>query len=58
MKLLDMQTKQLFRGTLLETDGNVIKLYSIENDLLAKVPISQAKLIFNEKEIPSIEELK
>ena len=39
-------------------DGNTIRIYNKENDLIATVPKDQAKLIFNENEIPYMEEVE
>jgi len=39
-------------------DGKVIRIFNKENDELAIIPSSQAKLIFNEEEIPYEEGLE
>jgi hypothetical protein len=48
----------MFRGTIITHDGNVIRIYNNENDLIANIPKDQAKLIFNENEIPYMEEME
>jgi hypothetical protein len=39
-------------------DGEVIRIYNRENDEIARVPKEQARLIFNEEEIPYMEEVE
>ena len=58
MKLYDVRTNQMFRGTMMVHDGKVIRIFNKENDELAIIPSSQAKLIFNEEEIPYEEGLE
>ena len=58
MKLYNTFSKQMFRGSMMIHDGEVIRIYNRENDEIARVPKDQAKLIFNENEIPYEEEVK
>lgn len=58
MKLVNLSTKQTFYCTMMENiDGN-ISIYSRDRRHIATVPASQAKLIFNESEIPYMEEVE
>jgi hypothetical protein len=58
MKIRDQVSKRLYMGTLFERNGDKINVFNRENDLIASIPASQAKLIFNENEIPYMEEVK
>jgi len=58
LKVYDNFSRQMFRGTMITHDGNVIRIYNNENDLIANIPKDQAKLIFNETEIPYEEEVE
>lgn len=49
---------KLYLGTLFERNGDRINVFNRENDLIASIPASQAKLIFNESEIPYMEEVE
>ena len=58
MKLVNISTKQTFHCTMMENiDGN-ISIFSRDRKHIATVPASQAKLIFNENEIPYMEEVE
>lgn len=51
MKLFDNSSKKMFRCTLMENVNDRIIIYDRENNVLASIPSSQARLIFNEREI-------
>lgn len=59
MKVIDTVKKQTFYGTMLENDFHGhINIYNINRELIAHVPSDKAKFIFNENEIPYMEEMK
>ena len=59
MKVVDISKKQTFHGTMLENVGDgFINIYNINRELVARVPSAASKLIFNESEIPYMEEMK
>ncbi len=58
MKIFDIVSKKVFYGTLFEYVGNEIVIKNIEGDVVGKVKPSNAKLIFNEREIPYMEVVK
>lgn len=58
MKIFDTASKKMFYGTLFEYVGNEIVIKNIEGDVVGKVKPSNAKLIFNEREIPYMEVVK
>jgi hypothetical protein len=58
MKLVNIDTNQIFHCTMMENiDGN-ISIINKDRKHIATVPASQAKLIFNEEEIPYMEEVE
>jgi len=59
MKVIDINSKQVFHGAAIDNYGdNYISIYNIERRLIAQVPSRFAKLVFNENEIPYMEEMK
>jgi len=53
MKLYDIASKKMYRGTMVENYGDHIKMFNLEREEIASIPSSQAKLIFNERELPT-----
>jgi len=59
MKIINIDSKQVFHGTCLENIGDGhISIFNIERRLVAYVPSKFAKLVFNENEILYMEEVK
>lgn len=59
MKVINTDSKQVFHGTCFENVGDGhISIFNIERRLIAQVPSKFAKLVFNENEIPYMEEVK
>ena len=56
MRVQNMKTKEVFRGTMYENLGNGhISIYN-HHEEIARVPTDQARLIFSENEIPYMEQ--
>jgi hypothetical protein len=57
MRVQNIQTKQVFHGTMYENLGEYISIYNHATEI-ARVPKDQARLIFSENEIPYMEEVE
>lgn len=59
MKIYNSNLKKMFFGTMMENDGHGhINVYNINRELVSQVSSKNVKLIFNENEIPYMEEMK
>jgi hypothetical protein len=57
MRVQNISTKQVYRGTMYENQGEYISIYN-HHEEIARVPKELDRLIFSENEIPYMEEVK